>query len=316
MKTAADSIKTKILNTLYLHPGRPVSGVELSRDLDISRVAVWKHIKTLKETGISILSGPKGYMLDHPEDLLLPLCFEKKWQERIHYHPVIDSTMDEARKLARKKAAHFSVVIAEEQTQGRGRMSRQWFSNRGGLWFTLILRPLQMPPMLSYIYNFAASLSLSRSLKQLFDLDISVKWPNDLLLGKRKLSGLLSEMETRGDLVEFINIGIGLNVNNHPEKHEPRAISLSSAVGRDLDRKKIMTTFLNDFEQLTLDLNPGLIMQQWKAQTSTIGSQVRIETLNREYHGKALDVADDGTLIIEDQAGRTHRIVYGDCFHS
>nr|NJM04911.1 biotin--[acetyl-CoA-carboxylase] ligase [Desulfobacula sp.] len=139
--------------------------------------------------------------------------------------------MDQAKVLAGAQAPHFSVVIAENQTTGRGRLRRQWSSSRGGLWFTLILRP-EVPAVMSYLYNFAASLCLSRTLNRLFNLDVRVKWPNDLLLNGRKLAGLLSEMETKGDMAEFINIGIGLNVNNEVREYEANAVSIKDILQR------------------------------------------------------------------------------------
>ena len=309
------NIRQDILKILYRAKGETISGVRLSEILDISRVAVWKHITSLKESGVEIESRPKGYGLLNPDDLLMPVCFREEFQDRIFHFPELESTMDQARLLAKKGARHLSVVIAENQTLGRGRLNRKWFSSKGGLWFTLILKP-GTPPVLAYIYNFAASLSLSRSLKQLFDVNVSVKWPNDLLLNGRKLTGLLSEMETRGDMVEFINIGIGMNVNNAPRQYEPRAISLKDVLARDVSRKLILETFLDDFQHLIQTIDHRKIIEQWKEQTSTIGSQVRIETSGDIYEGLAVDVDETGALIIRDATGETKKIIYGDCFYT
>jgi BirA family biotin operon repressor/biotin-[acetyl-CoA-carboxylase] ligase len=206
-------------------------------------------------------------------------------------------------------------VIAENQTTGRGRLNRKWFSSKGGLWFTLILKP-KTPPQLSYIYNFAASLSLSRSLRQLFGVDVSVKWPNDILLNGKKLVGLLSEMETRGDMVEYLNIGIGINVNNQPQKNEPKAISLKDVLHKNLSRRLILETFLENFKNQIQTIDCHRIIELWKKQTSTIGSHVRIETLTDAYEGLAIDVDEAGTLIIKDNKGKIKKIIYGDCFHT
>ena len=304
-----------ILKRLYRAKGKTVSGVRLSADLNISRVAVWKHISALKDNGVAVESCPRGYVLPDPQDLLLPFCFDVDREKKIFHFQTLESTMDTAKHLVKKDVPHLSVVIAENQTAGRGRMNREWSSSRGGLWFTLILKPV-IPPPLAYIYNFAASLSLSRSLKKLFDLKVSVKWPNDLLLNGRKLVGLLSEMETRGDMVDHIHIGIGINVNNHPWPEEPNAISLREVLGKNLPRKPILETFLNDFEKRIQTLDCHDIMNGWKQQTSTIGSQVRIQTLSKVYEGMAIDVEDTGALIIENSAGQNKKIIYGDCFHT
>lgn len=309
------NIKEEILKTLYLAKGKTVSGVKLSDALVISRVAVWKHITALKQSGVEVESRPKGYVLLNHDDLLMPFCFGSELENRIFHFQELDTTMDKAKSLAKNDAPHLSLVIAENQTTGRGRMNRKWFSSRGGLWFTLILKP-DTPPVLSYIYNFAASLSLSQSLKRLFDVDVSVKWPNDLLLNGQKLVGLLSEMETRGDMVEFINIGIGVNVNNNPQKYEPKSIALKDVLGKTVSRRLILETFLDDFKDRIKTIDCSRIIEQWKEVTSTIGSRVRIETLGDVYEGLATDVDEAGALIIKDKTGETKKIIYGDCFHT
>ncbi|MBU1584686.1 MAG: biotin--[acetyl-CoA-carboxylase] ligase, partial [Proteobacteria bacterium] len=247
-------------------------------------------------------------------DKAIPI-FKKELQKRIFHFQELETTMDTAKFLAKKDTPHLSVVIAENQTLGRGRLNRKWFSSKGGLWFTLILKP-GTPPPLSYIYNFAASLSLARSLKHLFDVNVSVKWPNDLLLNGKKLTGLLSEMETRGDMVEFINIGVGMNVNNQVQHDEPKAISLKDVLNKTVSRRIILETFLNDFTNQIQTIDCPRIMEQWKKMTSTIGSQVRIETLGEVYEGLAVDVDDTGTLMIKDKTGEIKKIIYGDCFHT
>ena len=309
------NIKDSILKILFQASGETLSGVRLSEMLDISRVAVWKHISALKENGFGIESRPRGYVLLNPDDLLLPFCFGPGFENRIFHFQELESTMDQAKLLAKSNAPHQSVVIAENQTMGRGRLYRKWFSSRGGLWFTLILKP-QIPPVLSYIYNFSASLCLSRTLNRLFDLDVKVKWPNDLLLEGQKLAGLLSEMETKGDMAEFINIGIGLNVNNMPRQYEPKAVSIKDILDKEVSRRLILETFLAVFEEQTRIINCRHIIGLWKKQTSTIGSRVRIETFGEIFEGIAVDVDESGALIIRDRAGEIKTIIYGDCFHT
>ena len=160
------NIKNSILLLLYKAQGRTVSGVSLSNELEVSRVAIWKHISALKKDGFEIESNAKGYVLKGHEDLLLPFCFDTELRDRIFHFQHLDSTMNKAKILAKQDVPHSSVVIAENQTAGRGRLNRQWFSSKGGLWFTLILKP-DIPPVLAYIYNFAAGLSLARTIKEI-----------------------------------------------------------------------------------------------------------------------------------------------------
>jgi len=307
--------KEIILELLYKARGETLSGVRISETTNISRVAVWKHIKALKQSGFPIDASPKGYILSSPEDLLLPFCFEEPVRNQILHFQEVETTMDTAKALARKGVPHLTCVVAEHQTKGRGRLNREWISSKGGLWFTLILRPL-LPPPLVYIYNFAASLSLSRVLNRLFDVDVSVKWPNDLLLGGEKLAGMLSEMETRGEMVQFLVIGIGINVNNNPENKKFKAVSLKNVLKKTVSRKQILTAFLSDFQSNIQKIDCPDIINQWKKQTSTIGSRVRVETFDRVYEGKAVDVDETGALIIEDDRKKLKKIIYGDCFHT
>ncbi len=313
-------MKEKILRQLINSGDNIVSGVQMSAELGISRVAVWKHIKNLRDEGYDIISSSKGYRLKDPDDLLAPFCFDSKKYD-IMFFPKVCSTMDTARKLAKKNARHFTVVIADEQTNGRGRLNRTWISSKGGLWFTIILRP-NLPPALSFRVNFAASLCLAKTLIKKFEIDAKVKWPNDILVNGKKLAGLLSEMETKSDMISFVNIGIGLNVNNSPERYEPNAISIKNILGRKISRQDLLRAFLDElaselpgiYDKNISQGEPGII-DKWKKYTSTIGRQVSIQTSTDTSNGVAIDVDESGALILRQKNGTKKRIIYGDCFH-
>ncbi len=311
----AECKKRRILEQLFHSRKKTVSGVKLAEVAGISRVAVWKHIKALKDSGVPIESHPRGYFLNQPEDLLYPFCFNKTLSPRIFYFPRVTTTMDTAKQLAHDGAPHLSCCIASHQTHGRGRLNRQWISDQGGLWFTLILKP-DIPPPFAYIYNFAAATSLCCTINRLFDLATRVKWPNDLLLNGKKVCGLLSEIETQADMVQYLGIGMGLNVNNMPGGHDFEATSIKAQLGHVVSRRQILEAFLEDFSKAIQQPDTSDIMTRWRKQTSTIGSQVRVETLNGTHHGKAVDVDDSGSLIIETNDGKKETIIYGDCFHS
>ncbi len=313
-------MKEKILKRLFISGSEVISGVQISSELGISRVAVWKHIKKLIEEGYEIISSSKGYKLRNPDDLLAPFCFDND-KYHIHFFPKISSTMDTAREIARNNARHLTVVVAEEQTKGRGRLNRTWLSSKGGLWFTIILKP-DLPPLLSFRVNFAASLCLAKTLIKLFKINASVKWPNDILVNGKKLAGLLSELETKADMISFVNIGIGLNVNNSPEKKEPNAVSIKNILNREVSRREILITFLDEFKSELSGIyneNPHGknkdIIDRWKNYTSTIGKQVTIETSESTSHGLAVDVDSSGALILQQDNGIQKKIIYGDCFH-
>jgi len=193
-----------------------VSGETLSATLGISRVSVWKHIHKLQELGYQIMSTPTGYRLIDSPDIPFPWEFSDS-DFNILYYPELPSTMDTAKDLARKNCPDLTVVVAGRQTQGRGRLQRQWRSDDGGLYFTMVLRP-DLPVLLSSRVNFLASLTLARVLRELYRIDAAVKWPNDILVDGYKISGMLSELEAETDRILFINsatIGSPSPVCNH-----------------------------------------------------------------------------------------------------
>ena len=305
-------MKGRILSILQEKNGI-VSGEKLSSMLGISRVSIWKHMNRLQDFGYDIITTSKGYQLTGSPDVLFPWEFPNR-EPKIQYFPKVTSTMDIARDLARKGSPDFTVVIAGCQTKGRGRLQRIWHSSQGGLYFTIILRP-PISPVLSPRINFAASVALVRVLHKLYDVDAMVKWPNDILCDGKKVSGMLSEMEAEGDMVTFINVGMGINVNNDPEKKEPGATSLKKITGRQLTRKKLMSEFLDEFEK-TVQVNTlEKVISMWKKCTTTIGRQVKIVTSREISTGLATDVDDNGALVLKLKDGSIKKIIYGDCFH-
>ena len=290
-----------------------VSGEYLSSTLGISRVSVWKHIHRLQELGYSILSTANGYQLLGSPDILFPWEFGDR-EDRIHYFAELSSTMDIAKDLARKNCPDFTVVIAGRQSAGRGRLNRQWMSEEGGLYFTLVLRP-EIPLPASFRVNFLASLTLARMLRETYGVEADVKWPNDILVDDRKLSGMLSELEAEADRVFFINIGMGVNVNNNPSGVEPAAISLKQILGHEVSRIELLTRFLDEFEEHLKNVELETVISEWKQYTVTLQRQVKIVTRQEVTEGRALDVDDNGALIVELADGSTQKIIYGDCFH-
>ncbi len=292
----------------------PLSGEDLSRRLGVSRVTVWKHVQALQRLDYPIEASRRGYRLTGNEDILQPWEFPGR-EERIHCHREIDSTMNAARELAREGCPSFTVVTAERQHQGRGRMQRTWHSSDGGLYFTIVLRP-QLPAALSALATFAAGVVWAQVLSEDYGLSVGLKWPNDLLAGERKLSGLLAEMETRGDMVNFVNIGVGLNVNNEAARYEPRAIALKEIVGRPLSRRNLLTRFLDRFEPRMKANSLEGVIAQWKALSTTLGRPVVIQTVQGSFAGTARDVDETGALMLEQPDGTLRRVVHGDCFHN
>lgn len=291
-----------------------VSGQVISDSLGISRVSVWKHIRKLQDLGYPIESTPKGYRLAAAPDLCLPWEFPGR-ADTIHYFDRTSSTMDRARELANKGCPHFTTVVAERQDSGRGRLKRTWTSAGGGLYFTIVLRP-QIPPVLSYRINFGVALTLANLLNEKYNIQAKVKWPNDILVAEQKVVGILSEMETEADMIRFINVGIGINVNNDPPPHVAQAAALKDFAGHPLSRRDLLAGFLDAFEETFNHLEDIDIVAQWKQQTITLNRPVKIMTLNDTVEGLAIDVDEGGALILQMDDGSTQRVLYGDCFHT
>ena len=305
-------MKGRILKILKHNQGI-VSGQILSEQLGISRVSVWKHIQKLQELGYEILATANGYRLENCPDVPYPWEFPG-WGSRIIYYPELPSTMAVAKELARNDCPDFTTVIAGRQTGGRGRLNRLWLSEEGGLYFTMVLRP-DLPPVFSFRVSFLASLTLARLLRDLFQIDASVKWPNDILVNERKISGMLSELEAEADRLAFINIGLGINVNNDPSTVQPEATSIRKILGRKVSKKDILSRYLDAFENKMQTTDFDRVVQDWKQYTVTLNRDVRVVTNKKVITGRAVDVDDTGALILKCADGSLQKIIYGDCFH-
>lgn len=305
-------MKSWILENLRKKEG-VVSGQALSAQLGISRVSIWKHIQQLQALGYGITSSAKGYRLENSPDVPYPWEFADR-ESKIIYYAELTSTMDAAKHLARKGCPDFTTVIAGRQKNGRGRLSRQWLSEKGGLYFTMVLRP-DLPPVLSFRVGLLASVTLARILNEIFGINVRVKWPNDLLVDERKICGMLSELEAEADRVAFINIGIGLNVNNDPSPIEPAATSLKNILGRKVSIKEILARYLDLFEAQMQTAAYDEVVEQWKQFTVTLNRDVRVVTTHEVLTGKAIDIDDTGALVLKCSDGSLKTIRYGDCFH-
>jgi BirA family biotin operon repressor/biotin-[acetyl-CoA-carboxylase] ligase len=303
--------KEKILKLLTDADG-VLSGEIISAQLGISRVSVWKHIKGLIASGVSICSSPKGYRLISDTDCLAAWEFGAR-AGQIHYFSEVPSTMDTARGLAREGCPANTVVVAQRQTHGRGRLKRVWSSADGGLYFTVVARPT-IPVMVASLVNLAVAVQMADVIRSLYQLEAVLKWPNDIFAQGHKLCGILSQMEAEGDQIAYINIGIGLNVNNDPETNEPSAISLKSMLGCRVPRREILVAFLERFEKQMAHFDPQDVIAQWKANNMTIGRAVRIQTSSDAFEGTAVDLDPRGGLVLRLADGRLQTVVHGDCF--
>jgi BirA family biotin operon repressor/biotin-[acetyl-CoA-carboxylase] ligase len=319
---------TKDQLLVYLKEKRKtwISGELLSDELSVSRSAVWKHIRKLREEGYVIESSPKkGYLLRRDSDLLLPneirqgLNTEVFGKKGIEYFKEIDSTNTKAKDLAQRGAPEGTVVIAEKQTNGRGRRGRTWLSPEGdGIYATLILRPAMSPGGAPKI-TLMTAVAIAEALLSLVPIDIRIKWPNDILVNGRKLAGILTEITADMDAVNYIVVGLGLNVNTRSESFSEEigkiATSIYIETGKHLSRAGLIRAYLEQFEKyykMFTQNEFAAIMGRWKQLSGFIGQKVMVDVIGRNYIGEVSDIDDDGVLILKDDQGRSRRIFSGD----
>jgi BirA family biotin operon repressor/biotin-[acetyl-CoA-carboxylase] ligase len=304
--------------------GNWVSCESLCHKLGVSRSTVLRHISRLKEDGYAVDSVPhKGYFLRESFDLLVPRTIREGLQTAVFgkkdiiYCTEIDSTNLKAKGLAASGAPEGTIVISETQTKGRGRKTRGWFSPpRDGIYLSLILRP-NIAPRSAPSMTLLTAVAIAETLLSVPGLEIAIKWPNDILARGKKLAGILTEMSTTGERIDYAVVGLGLNVNTarFPDEIEDRATSILIETGQRVRRVTLATEYLKWHEEYygvfqRIGFEP--IRKRWKELANIIGQQVTVETIDRRYTGEIQDIDDGGALILRDETGGYHRVIFGD----
>jgi BirA family biotin operon repressor/biotin-[acetyl-CoA-carboxylase] ligase len=301
----------------------PLSGEALAVRLGRSRAAIWKQINRLKALGYAIEGSPRrGYLLLGVPDKLLPPEITQGLKTRylqgpIHHFETLPSTNDLAKELGSQNAPEGTLVVAEGQTRGRGRLGREWESPPGvGLYASLLLRP-ELPPTELPRITLTTAVAVVRALRRATGVAPGIKWPNDLLVKGKKVGGILTEMETESDRIRYLVVGLGLNVNNRefPPPLDLTATSLALAAGSTFYRAEILRAWLEEFEALyDLFLNQefGTILEEWRQYNVTLGHTVTVRQGAREISGLALEVAGDGALLLRQRAGEVIRVTSGE----
>ena len=303
-----------------------VSGEELCKIAGVSRAAIWKHIEKLREEGYDIEASPHlGYRLLNIPDRLIPA--EIKWKLRtrvlgkeILSYKKVDSTNTIAYALAEKGLKEGSVILAEEQEKGKGRHGRTWLSpSKSGIYLSVILRPQITPNEISKI-TLLAAVAAARAIRETADLQAMIKWPNDILVNHKKVCGILTEMKAEQDRVDFIVIGIGINVNTQMKQLPKGASSLreelpdsrtDEQVSRVALTRKLIEKLEEDYFLLKKDgFQP--IMDEWKRLSDMIGSRVKVVLQNRTFEGLVHDIDPDGALVVRRDAGTLEKVSSGD----
>jgi BirA family biotin operon repressor/biotin-[acetyl-CoA-carboxylase] ligase len=257
------SVKNRILGILRGEPGAFFSGENLAAKLGVSRVAVWKAVKSLHSVGYPILTGEKGYCWRPVlfDDFLYPWEFGER-ESFFHHLITTDSTMNRAAELAAKGCSGGTIITAGEQTAGRGRNGRPWASSEGGLFFNLLERPA-INAAEYFRVSLALQIAAARSLTKICGKPVQPRWPNDLYAEGKKIAGLLTEFHAEGDRLLWISLGMGVNVNNAPYSRE--SANCAGIAGRPISRQEVLLAILNEWDLVKKDMESPTLHKEWNA---------------------------------------------------
>jgi len=320
----------KVLKFLQTHNTEYLSGQDLSDVLRISRVAIWKHIKKIQELGYVVESKQKlGYKLISNSNLLLPWEITnglktKTIGQQAYYFDSLESTQNQALKMADDPTNNGSVIIAEKQTGGKGRSGRKWISPKGGIWLSLILYP-KFDISITTLFPIASSLALSKSIEQVFKISPELKWPNDLTIKSKKIAGMLVDVSLESNKIEKLVLGVGINFDVDVKSIEKKLKNTPNFYGvaslgdykKDVKAPYFVQVFFIELEKIYESLNKKdvkKIISEWTKRSSTIGKEVEIETVNGKIKGKAMKIDDDGSLVVNSN-NKITKIIAGDVIH-
>ncbi|MFS0916225.1 biotin--[acetyl-CoA-carboxylase] ligase [Brevibacillus sp. 179-C 1.1 NHS] len=319
------NIKQVILQAFRDQPGSFISGEELSQTCGCSRTAVWKHIEELRRDGYEVEAVRKsGYrLLVAPDrlsaaEIMAGLETKRIGQNVIAYDEVV-STQPLAHEAAAKGAVEGTIVLAELQTGGKGRLGRPWHSPKGtGIWMSLIIRPaipLPKTPQMTLL----TAVTVAKTIREETGLPVKIKWPNDIFIGDKKVCGILTELNAESDRVNYLVIGIGLNANSveadFPSELSRIATSLRIESGEPLKRVSFIQRLCRNFEEeYEHYLQTGFerVKKEWEDHSYTIGKWVTLQTISQQLEGRAVGLDEEGVLKVEDQAGQIHKVYSAD----
>ncbi len=301
-----------------------LSGEELSRVNGVSRTAIWKQIKKLKEEGYEILSVnnrgykiarlPEGYIREELKMLLKKRSIIKD----VRVYNTIDSTNQEAKRLGSGPSIDGLLLISEEQTMGKGRRGRTWLSKKGdGIFMSLLLRP-QIQPVHASMLTILAGLAVQKAIVGATGLACKIKWPNDVVVSGKKVCGILTEMSTDMEEIQFVVVGIGVNVNALEMDPEaaPYATSLCMESGKTYERKLLAAAIVEQFElyymQFIQDCSLEPILSEYNRVCANIGGKVRIESGGSSFVADALRMDESGALVVKLEDGQIKQIHSGE----
>ncbi len=323
----------KILKQLKMAKNQYVSGEELSSILGMSRTAIWKRMDSIKEEGFNIEAvTKKGYRLIKEEDTYginppygkLAVLSEVTGSvigQNLIFLQETASTNKVLKKMAAENAPEGTVVISEMQSAGRGRRGKAWSSVPNmGIWMSILLRP-NLHPSAVQTLTLAASVAVIRALEPLEIERMGIKWPNDILINGRKVCGILTELSAEAERVDWVILGIGLNVNHikpdFPNDIASIATSLRMNVNEntELDRSVIAANIINEIENVYrcfIEKGSSWVVEEWKKRNITLGKSIKIINQQGSFNAEALDITAEGKLIVKDDDDKIHEMLSGE----
>lgn len=309
-------IRNEIVKLLIENRSGYVSGEEMSRQVGCSRAAIWKHIEELRQAGYEIEARPRhGYRLKYRPDRIAPEEIHphlqtERFGKEIDYVYSTPSTQIIAHKRAKDGAPEGTVVVAEEQVEGRGRMGKVWYSPpQTGIWMSLILRP-PIPLVDASHLTLLASVGIREAIQKETGLNIQIKWPNDLLVNNKKVCGILTELRGEHDQIHYVIIGIGMNVNvnetEFPAELRDIGTSLAIETGRFIHRASLLATILKELEQTYfIYLQEGFptIREKWVQGAGMLGEIITARTAQGSITGVAERINEQGALLVRTSSG-------------
>ncbi|MFI3173667.1 MAG: biotin--[acetyl-CoA-carboxylase] ligase [Bacillota bacterium] len=303
-----------------------VSGEYIGELFGLTRAAIWKDIEKLRGLGYEITSQTRlGYRLDSSlhafhRDVILKNLQTKQLGQNTIFFDKTDSTNDQLKLHARKGAEEGTLAVAELMTKGKGRRGRSWFANRGdGIWLSLLLRP-QIPPQDASMLTLLSAIALSSAIEETTGLVTDIKWPNDILYEGKKLCGILTEMDCEMEQINFIVLGIGINVNtktsDFPEELQETATSLSVILDKKIPRTPLLQNFLMEFEQLYLEFlrkKKGLqpFLERYNARCTTLGKDISVlGNGEAPFFAKAISITEKGELTVKREDTGEETVVF------
>ncbi|HLR63140.1 MAG TPA: biotin--[acetyl-CoA-carboxylase] ligase [Lentibacillus sp.] len=320
-----ESTRYRLIELLETSDHQYVSGQFLSEKLNISRSAIWKHMKELEKDGYEIEGvRRKGYRItgspDKVSENTLHWGLQTKWLgKNIIHKTTTNSTQQVAHQAARENAEHGTVIIADEQIEGKGRMAREWHSTKNkGIWMSMIMRP-SIPPAAAPQLTLLTATVLAEVITKCTSAEPKIKWPNDLLINDKKTAGILTEMQAEQDQIQYIVTGIGINVNHSnvdfPGELSNKATSLKMETGDDQQIVKIIQQILMYFERAyDAFIRDGFtnVKNKWESYGYKIGESIRIRTNSEPLEATFIGIAEDGALLVQSETDETRRIYSGE----